>query len=102
MKAIYTLMLVIAIQAIAMSQTQTNRINQAKNPLISTIKRNAAMKEAALISKSDNSEQFSKRIEQLNEQIIELENLKGKINDEINSFFVAQKKQDDESGLTNN
>ncbi|MDP2388542.1 MAG: hypothetical protein Q8M29_19365 [Bacteroidota bacterium] len=102
MKAIYTLVLVIAVQVIAMSQTQENRISQAKNPLISTIKRNTEMKESISTPKPDNNSQFSKRIEQLNEQIIELESLKGKINDEINSFFITQQKQKEENDFVRN
>ncbi|HEY1040575.1 MAG TPA: hypothetical protein VGF30_14275 [Bacteroidia bacterium] len=86
MKTVYTLVMVIAIQVIAMCQTPGNQTGQVSKLLSPTIKR-SSVKEA---SKEERSEMLAKRIEELNSQIKTLESLKDEINTEINQFFLAK------------
>lgn len=97
-------MLVIAIQVVAMSQMQENQINQVKNPLTMSVKRTKTTKQVVtpVVNEESVPEQFSKKITELNEQIVELEKLKQQINEEINTFFASQKKREEERNkLTN-
>lgn len=95
MKTVYTLVLVIALQVIAMSQTQDNTGKQAKSILVSTTKRNSLKME----NKSEEEltatkkELWIQRITELNKQIETLESLKEEVNKEINQFFVLNPKE---------
>ena len=86
MKTVYTLVMVIAIQVIAMGQMPGNQTGQVSKLLSPTIKRNSGKS----VSKEERTEMLAKKIEELNSQIKTLESLKDEINNEINQFFLAK------------